>query len=183
MNFDSFSPSPFVLPDRLQKGPLERRAYAFALDFLVVWLVSSILAGGFARFLFFLLLWLGDRVVFCLLNRGQSLGRWAFDLKAIDLQYLRLPGFFNLCKREGIAGGAAALAATGLSVILSRNAAGLLLLVPLIADISLVRTDPDNRQTFHDRASGTAVISSRRGYSLDLKVQRLLASLRRFVPK
>ena len=183
MNFDSFSPSPFVLPDRLRKGPLDRRAYAFALDFVVAWFVSSAIAGGFARSLLFLTIWLGDRVVFSLQNRGQSLGRWAFDLKAIDLQYLRLPSVLDLCKREGLAGGAAAIAVAGLSAIFSARAAGLLLLLPLAADLGCAWTDPDNRQAFHDRVGRTAVISSRRGYSLDLKVRRLVASLRRSVQK
>jgi hypothetical protein len=57
----------------------------------------------------------------------------------------------------------------------------MLLLLPLAIDCSVANFDPQLQQAFHDRIAGTMVVATRRGYSLDLKVKRWVAQLRRFV--
>ncbi len=82
--------------------------------------------------------------------------------------------FKYLAKRELILGTCAYLALVGLLNIGPGNGSPLILIVPLIADCSTAFVDEDYRQAFHDRVSGTIVIPTRRGYSLDLKVKKLL---------
>ena len=105
-----------ILYRRSPKAPFERRAYAFLIDFIVIWLISSIVTNLFLEFLVFLLLWLGLRVIVVQVNKGQSLGRWAMDLKVMDLRWQRLPSLVNLCKREGILAIIAFVAMVGLKI-------------------------------------------------------------------
>jgi uncharacterized RDD family membrane protein YckC len=61
---------------RFPKVPIERRAAAFGIDFVAVWLVSSLLKINVPlQMLVFILLWLALRVVLVSSNQGQSLGR------------------------------------------------------------------------------------------------------------
>ena len=105
-----------ILYRRSPKAPFERRAYAFLIDFIVIWLISSIVTNLFLEFLVFLLLWLGLRVIVVQVNKGQSLGRWAMDLKVMDLRWQRLSSLVNLCKREGILAIIAFVAMVGLKI-------------------------------------------------------------------
>jgi hypothetical protein len=51
----------------------------------------------------------------------------------------------------------------------------LLLMLPLAIDCSVAFTDAERfPQAFHDRLGRTIVIGTKRGYSLDIKVRRLL---------
>ena len=86
---------------RFPKVPLDRRAYAFLLDFVVIWILSSF-SAGFWQVIIFSICWFGLRVVLVERNQGQSLGSWAFDMKVIDLRLRRVPGIVELSKREGI---------------------------------------------------------------------------------
>lgn len=159
---------------RFPKVPLDRRAYAFLIDFVSVWLISSVASGAwFLQLLVFMSAWFILRVIVVEKNKGQSLGRWALDMKVIDGQFRRIPGIFELTKREGIVGLGAAIAMIGLNINF-RNALSMLLLVsPLLVDCGLALGDEELNQAFHDRIAGTLVIQTQRGFSLDLRLRRL----------
>lgn len=173
---------------RFPKVPLKRRGMAFLIDFLVVSLVSSPFGGmtpgvEVPQMLVFIIAWLALRVVLVAKNQGQSLGRWALDMRVIDVNLGKTPGLFELSKREGIVGFCALLAMIGLGTGLY-NAISLILLVsPLAADFGVAWADADLKQAFHDRIGGTIVVASRRGYSLDLRVKRLLDQVTRHMQK
>lgn len=168
------------------KVKLGRRGAAFLIDYWVVALLSSL--GGdpnthgveWGQALLFLLLWLGMRVILSTSNQGQSLGRWAFDIKVIDLRFGKTPLLQNLLKREAITGIGAALTAVGLSHLTPGHGAGMLLLLPLAIDCTIAKTDPFLRQTFHDRIAHTIVVATRRGFSLDIKMKKWNRQLRHF---
>jgi hypothetical protein len=80
-----------------------------------------------------------------------------------------------LAKREGITLFGALLATIGLNIGFSNGISLLLLISPLAADGCVALADPDLQQTLHDRLAKTMIVASRRGYSLDLRVKRLLA--------
>ena len=155
---------------RFPKVPLERRASAFLIDFIIAWFLSSF-AGGFQGFLF-LIIWFAHRVILIENNKGQSLGYWAMDMKVIDTRFNRVPGLLELSKREAIVGIASLLAMYGLNINVSNVLSMLILAVPLLADCGLALGDPDLNQAFHDRIAGTIVIQTKRGFSLDLRVKR-----------
>ncbi|MEB3174337.1 MAG: RDD family protein [Cyanobacteriota bacterium] len=165
-------------PSSFPKAPLERRAYAFLLDFTAVWIFSS-LATGFLQAVVFLALWWGLRVVAVQANQGQSLGTWAFDLKVMDLQLRRLPTVLKLSQREGLVGAAAYLAMVGLNINFLNAVSALLLVAPLAADCGLALGDETFQQALHDRVAGTVVIRTKRGFSLDLRLKRLVYELRK----
>jgi uncharacterized RDD family membrane protein YckC len=171
------------------KAEIGRRGMALGLDFLVVWLVSSLLGGGnvgiqFAQILVFVIAWLVLRVVVVYNNQGQSLGRWAFDLKVLEVEDRqvvgRIPDLLSLLKREAIVGFGALLVSIALSNIRA-NPTAILLVLPLAIDCGTAFSDTQMRQALHDRYTGTFIVSSRRGYSLDIKVKRLVENLRRNV--
>src|SRR4028118_2267676 len=164
---------------RFPKVPIERRAAAFGIDFVAVWLVSSLLKINVPfQILVFMLLWLALRVVLVSSNQGQSLGRWALDMKLIDAKYAKIPGLVTLTKREGILGGCALLAMIGLNIGLANGISLLLLTAPLAADCGSALADPEAQQAFHDRVAKTIVIQTRRGFSLDLRLKKLVAQMR-----
>lgn len=160
----------------LPKVSIARRAGAFCIDGIAVWLPSLLLgANPIAQIIFFVLLWLIMRVAIVRKNKGQSLGRWALDMKIVDPRIDRTPGLQELSKREALLGICAALAFAGIGGLTSTNAGVVLLLLPLAIDCSVAFTDTARfPQAFHDRLGGTIVIGTRRGYSLDIKVRRLL---------
>jgi uncharacterized RDD family membrane protein YckC len=158
---------------RFPKVPLERRAWAFVIDFVTVWLLSSF-AGPALQWLAFLALWFGLRVIAVEKNQGQSLGNWALDIKVIDGQFNRIPGLLELAKREGIVGLLALLAMIGLNINFTNPISMLLLIAPLIADCGSALADEELNQAFHDRVAGTIVIQARRGFSLDLRLKKLV---------
>ena len=164
---------------RFPKVPIERRAAAFLIDFVGVWLFSSFVTNILVQMLVFILLWLALRVVLVSSNQGQTLGRWALDMKVLDAKYAKVPGLVTLAKREGILGGCALLAMIGLRIGLANGISMLLLITPLLADWGVVLTDPDAQQAFHDRIAKTIVIQTRRGFSLDLRLKKLFAQMRR----
>jgi uncharacterized RDD family membrane protein YckC len=156
------------------KIPLDRRAYAFLIDFTSIWFLSSFASGtpGLQFFLFLVIWWL-LRVLLVAQNKGQSLGRWALDFKIIDDRFQRLPGILELSKREAIAGGGAALMMIGLNTFFGNPLSLILLSSPLLADCGMAIGDEEFNRAFHDRIGGTIVIPTRRGFSLDLRLRRL----------
>src|SRR4028119_2517716 len=112
-----------------------RRAAAFGIDGIAVWLPSLLLGtNAIAQTTFFVLLWLILRVAIVRKNQGQSLGRWALDMKIADTRFQRTPGVQELCKREALLGICAGLAFAGIAGLTSTNAAVLLLMLPLAID-------------------------------------------------
>lgn len=162
---------------RYPKAPLDRRVWAFLCDFGLVWLVSIV--GGPLQFFVFFCVWMGVRVIIADRNRGQSPGQWAFDLRVIDPRFRRLPDLVMLAKREAILGGLATLAMVGLNINIQNGISMLLLIAPLLIDGGIAIADEEYNQAFHDRYADTLMIASQRGYSLDLRIKRLLADLQR----
>lgn len=168
------------LYNRIPKVPIWRRGCALLVDVLPIGLISILLGSNF---ILDLLIWLGLRVLVVSANQGQSLGRWAFDMSVIDQRFRKTPGLLELFKREALTGIGVFLAVFGVTNLNPSTAQYLMLLLPLAADCSVAYFDPLRQQAFHDRIAGTMVIASRRGYSLDLKIQQWVAQLRRFVKK
>lgn len=169
---------------RFPKVPIDRRAYAFLIDFVCVWLLSSFAGANFIlQFLVFALSWFGLRVILVEKNQGQSLGSYALDMKVIDARFNKLPGVLALAKREGILGAAAFLAMIGLNIGLLNAISMLLLISPLLADCGVALTDEERLQAFHDRVAETIVIQTRRGFSLDLRIKKIVAQIRRNMRK
>jgi uncharacterized RDD family membrane protein YckC len=161
------------------KVSIERRIYAFLIDFVVVWLLSSFIGDWLIRTIIFLLLWWVARVIAAQKNHGQSLGHWSMDIKVIDPRFDRTPGMVELSKREVILGLAALLAMWGLEIGLANGLSMILLLSPLIADGGVALADPEFYQAFHDRIAGTMAITTKRGYSLDLRLRKLWLDTKR----
>ena len=162
---------------RYPKVPLQRRAGAFAIDFLSVWFISSFFATNLiVQWLVFLPCWWIWRVLIVEKNRGQSLGTWLFDLKIIEPRFNRLPDLLSLSKREAMVGIGSALAIAGLQNFTS-GLSMLLLLSPLAIDCSLALIDEETNLAGHDRLAGTFTIQTERGFSLDLRIKKILAKI------
>ncbi|MEA5571731.1 RDD family protein [Calothrix sp. UHCC 0171] len=169
------------------KAELGRRAMGLGIDFLVTWLISSVFGSGeygvqFLQIFVFITVWLILRVILPYNNKGQSLGRWAVDLKVLDLQDLefgrgRIPSLLSLAKREAIIGLCLLLVSIAIANI-RRNPTAILLVIPLVIDCGAAFSDTQARLALHDRFAGTMIVSSRRGYSLDLKIKRLVETMR-----
>jgi uncharacterized RDD family membrane protein YckC len=157
---------------RKPKAPIERRTYAFLIDFVLVWLFSSLVTNIFAEFLIFTILWWIFRVVIVDKNKGQSLGRWAFDLKIVEQRFNRIPNLLTLTKREGIIGLGAFLAMIGLKINFRDFLLMLLLITPLIIDGFIALSDDEYNRAFHDRYTDTMIVQTERGYSLDLRLKK-----------
>lgn len=164
---------------RLPRVPLWRRSAAFAIDFFLAGLVSLFLANLLIPT--FIIAWFSLRVIVAAKNKGQSLGRYALDLKVVDPRYGRVPGIMELCQREGILGTGALLALMGIYYLSPTNAWAVLLMIPLPFDCGFAYVDRELRQAFHDQIADTIVVGTRRGYSLDLRLKRLFANFNRDV--
>ena len=171
------------------QADIVRRGMSLGLDFLGVWLISSILGSGqvgiqVVQILVFVCFWVICRVVIVYNNQGQSLGRWAFDLKVLEVTNGeitgRIPTMRSLLHREAIIGTGALLVSIALSNIIA-NPTAILLLLPLAIDCGAALSDNLMQQALHDRYAGTFIVSSRRGYSLDIKIKRLADKMRRSV--
>ncbi|AFZ31269.1 RDD domain containing protein [Gloeocapsa sp. PCC 7428] len=160
---------------RVQMG---RRAVGFGIDFLGVWLLSSVLGGGdrfsWAQGIVFLLAWYGTRVFVAYRNHGQTFGRWALDMKVLNVEFGKVPSLLALVIRESIVGLGAMLAAIALNNFFT-SASNILLMLPLAIDCSIAFADNTRARAGHDLIARTIVASSLRGYSLDIKVKRFLA--------
>jgi uncharacterized RDD family membrane protein YckC len=167
---------------RFPRVPIERRVGAFLIDFITVWFVSSFFPNAI-QWLIFLLGWLGMRVLLVDKNQGQSLGRWAFDFKIIDARFYKVPDLVSLTKREGVLGFAAMLAMYGLEINLRNGLSMLLLISPLSIDCGIAIADEQLDQAFHDRLAETIAVQTERGYSLDLRIKKLLAQIKRNMRK
>ena len=180
--YDDYKPEPNYR--QYPKVPLDRRVGAFAIDFLSVWFISSFFASNlFFQWLVFLRGWLIMRVLIAEKNRGQSLGRWAFDIKVIDPRFNRLPELLALVKREMITGCGSALAIAGLQINVRNGLSMLLLLTPLAIDCSLALLDEANNLAGHDRISETFIVQTERGFSLDLRLKKILGQIQRSMRK
>ncbi|MEC4983269.1 MAG: RDD family protein [Oscillatoria sp. PMC 1068.18] len=166
------------VPKRFPKVPIERRAAAFLIDFVTVWLLSSFFGIGVIRWIIFVLLWLGLRVFFVSSNKGQSFGQWALDMKLLELRFRKIPDLLTLAKREGIVGAGALLASIGLNINISNALSMVLLCAPLLVDFGIAASDREWQQAYHDRLAGTVVIQTQRGFSLDLRAKRWLVEIR-----
>lgn len=174
-------PEPYLYR-RAPKVPFDRRAYAFLLDFVTVWLISSFFQGVAQAFVF-VVAWGVMRIVVVEKNKGQSLGRWAFDIRLIDLRLNATPGLLELSKREGVLCIAALMAMEGLNINFNNGLSMILLILPLIIDCSVALGDDELNQAFHDRIAQTQVVQTRRGYSLDLRFKKWWVEIRKSLPR
>jgi len=174
---DGYAGRPPNLQTRAPRVPRWRRGCAFAADCTIAGFFATLLSNGstFGQFVTFNFCWLAIRAIVTSGNYGQSPGRWLFDMRVIDMRYQRTPLLGELLKREAIAGNAAFFAYTGILSLGSQNAFYLLFLVPLAADLGVAWLDRADPSAFHDRVADTAVVATRRGYSLDLKVKKWVA--------
>jgi uncharacterized RDD family membrane protein YckC len=172
---------------RFPRVPMGRRTAAFAVDFGIIWLLCSPAGGSggvsLAQVLIFMVLWLVTRVYVVYQNQGQSLGRWAFDMKIVNLRFGRVPSLIELWKRESLTGLGALLMLIALGNLSPTNAGVLLLTVPLLIDCAAAWLDPLQRQAFHDRIVQTSIVATRRGFSLDIKLRKMIAEMNNFVKK
>jgi uncharacterized RDD family membrane protein YckC len=171
------------------KAEITRRGMALGIDFIGAWLVSSLLGSNnlgiqFAQIFVFILTWLVLRVLIVYNNQGQSLGRWAVNLKVLEVDngqiVGRIPEIQALLQREGIICFCCLLGSIFLRNIIA-NPTAILLVLPLAIDCGAALSDTQMRQAFHDRYARTVIVSSRRGYSLDLKIKRLVEKVQRNV--
>lgn len=163
--------------------PIERRAGAFAIDFLSVWFISSFFATNLiVQWIVFLPTWWVFRVLIVEKNQGQGLGSWLFDIKVIDPRFNRLPDLLSLGKRELMVGVGSALAIAGLQNFTS-GLEMLLLLSPLAVDCSLALIDDETNLAGHDRLARTLVVQTERGYSLDLRLKKIFGKIQRSMRK
>lgn len=167
---------------RYPRVPKERRVAAFAIDFITVWFVSSFF-GDAIQWLIFLIGWFALRVILVEKNKGQSLGRYALDMKIIDPKFNKIPGLLTLAKREGIVGFAAMLAVYGLEINFMNGLSMLLLITPLLVECGVAFADEELDQAFHDRVAQTMIIQTRRGFSLDLRLKKLYFEAKRNAEK
>ena len=168
-------------PRYYPKGEILRRGIAFGIDDLGVWLISSFLGSGsvgiqFVQITVFIVFWFILRVLVPYNNQGQTLGRWAVNLKILEVNQgkianKQIPDLPAFVKREAILCFCALLISISLSNILA-NPTAILLLLPLLIDSSAAFSDTQKHQAFHDRYAKTVIVSSRRGYSLDIKYRR-----------
>ncbi|MBD1910625.1 MULTISPECIES: RDD family protein [unclassified Leptolyngbya] len=158
--------------------PLWRRGAALGIDALGVGLISSFMGVGWAQLFVFGVGWLGMRVVLVSRNRGQSLGRWAMDMRILDGGRGGTPTLQDLTKRELGLGIVTFWAFWGITHLSPTTAWALLLLIPLGGDAIFALNGSEWGLTLHDRFARTFIVESRRGYSLDMKVQKLVADLR-----
>ncbi len=174
---DGYPGRPRSLETRAPRVPRWRRGCAFAADCTIAGFFATLLSNGssLAQFVTFNFCWLAIRAIVTSGNYGQSPGRWLFDMRVIDMRYQRTPLLGELLKREAIAGNAAFFAYTGFLSLGSQNAFYLLFLVPLALDVGAAWLEPTDPSAFHDRVADTAVVATRRGYSLDLKVKKWVA--------
>ncbi|MEM1369354.1 MAG: RDD family protein [Cyanobacteria bacterium P01_H01_bin.15] len=174
--------NPELEPSRFPRVPFARRASAFVLDFLVAWIISGFAASNaFIQGTIFLLVWWISRVLIVERNRGQSLGRWCFDLAVLDARLGRPAVSEVLLKREAIAGGTALLAMAGLTINLGNPISMLLLLAPVLVDGGAAYAGESEDLALHDRFSETVVVASRRGISLDLRLKALWQEIQIFI--
>ncbi|EKD10419.1 RDD domain-containing protein [Arthrospira platensis C1] len=159
------------------------RAIALGIDAFLVLLITGLLGlSGLVGFLVFMLLWIASRVFVVYRNYGQSLGRWALNMRVIDTRFHRTPQLLELSKREGVLGFFVFLALNGLGSLASGHAGVVLLLVPLIADGGTVLFDmAQYPQTLHDRLGETIVIGVQRGYSLDIRVKNWIDKMQQYL--
>ncbi len=159
-------------PYRYPRVPIQRRIYAFLVDFLVVWLVSALVGIAIFQFIAFLAAWWGLRVYAVRRYQGQSLGRWAFDVEIIDGKRAKLPRLEVLTKRELTLGAIALLGVIGLQYGLPNVLTAIILTAPLFVNLVIAVGDEENQQGVHDRLVDTVIVPSRRGYSLDIRIRR-----------
>ncbi|HHP7244715.1 MAG TPA: RDD family protein [Elainellaceae cyanobacterium] len=176
--------SELARPDYL-KVPFWRRGVAFGIDFVAAALVSSLLSGSIAAQAFvFAIAWLALRVIVTAQNHGQSLGRWALDMRVVDTKFYRgTPGLKELTKREAIAGLGALCTLIGLANLSLTAAWSLLLFLPVLADCGGAYLDRTQQRAVHDQVANTRIVEAQRGYSLDLKTKQLIAYMRKRMRK
>lgn len=160
------------LPRRYPRVPIQRRIYAFLVDFATAWFISALVGVPLIQFIVFIAAWWGLRVFGPSRFQGQSLGRWAFDLQIIDGRRGRLPDVMLLTKREGGLSLIAFLGLVGLQYGFPNFLSITILISPLLVDLVVAIGDEENQQAIHDRFFDTVIVPSRRGYSLDLRIRR-----------
>ncbi|MBW4655116.1 MAG: RDD family protein [Kaiparowitsia implicata GSE-PSE-MK54-09C] len=164
--------------------PRWRRAAALGIDGLLAGIASTFVGYGFwLQAVMFALVWLVLRVLVVSNNRGQSLGRWAMDIRLIEIRRRITPTLLTLTQREALLGICAFLAFWGALHFSPTAAWTLLLLIPLGVVAASTLSDDNAGVAIHDQYTKTRVVPTDRGYSLDIKIRNLVAELRQRVKK
>ncbi|MGK7909726.1 MAG: RDD family protein [Synechococcus sp.] len=162
-----------VESDTVTEGNLasfKKRAGAFAIDFGIGLGVSYVAQGLVAMFgggpEAIAMMGYGAFFGTWMINRGygqsrtgQSIGKWALNIKTVDTQTDEPPSLIRSVAREGVS-----------SLLIATEALG----VPLVADSLFAIFDKEKRQSLHDRAARTQVIDCEEGYQLDAKLSEFL---------
>ncbi len=148
------------------KAEITRLGMALVIGFLGAWLVSSLLGSNdlgiqFAQIFVFILTWMVLRVLIVYNNQGQSLRRWAFNLKVLEVDHgqivSRIPVLQVLLQREGIICFRCFLGSIFLRNIIANPTAILLVLPPEI-DCGVALSDTQMRLLRWDSLSMTAML-------------------------
>ncbi|MBD2091053.1 RDD family protein [Microcoleus sp. FACHB-1515] len=166
-------------PIEYRRVPLWRRGCALLIDFVAVGFVSLLVSSGAVAIVFiFVLGWLGMRVALVDRNHGQSLGRWALDMRVLDLERGGTPDLVTLAKREGGLGLALGLFLVGFLSLGTGGLWAILLVAPIAIDLIPAWLNPENQQALHDQLTDTHIAESRRGYSIDIKLRKWIVEAR-----
>jgi hypothetical protein len=79
----------------------------------------------------------------------------------------------DLAKRELIVGTCAGLAMLGVNAAFNNPLSFIILCSFLLIECGVAIGDETYAQAFHDRVTGTVIIKTRRGFSLDLRIKQL----------
>jgi uncharacterized RDD family membrane protein YckC len=171
--------------NRYSLAQMGQRVAASGIDIVACLMLSSFLealvgidAASGAGELIFCFVWLFNRVLLPTKNQGQSVGRWAMNLRVVDMEFGNTANIAALVRRE-----AAILIAMliWISSLDSLTGAVILALVPVVVDIAPAFVDIDRRQALHDKIGGTIVINSRKGFELEQKLLSFFGQANKFV--
>ena len=169
-----FSNHSSLVHNHFSKAPFDRQIYAFFLDFITIWFLSSFFRGVLQKIVF-IFIWLILQIGIVNKNKGQSLGNWAFDLKIISVRFGCMPRLDEMLKREITLGSLALLAMLGLNINFNNGLSMLILIAPLIVDFcTALGNQKRYSQTLHDMVGNTTMIQAQRGFSLDLRIKKML---------
>ncbi|AFY70525.1 RDD domain containing protein [Thalassoporum mexicanum PCC 7367] len=171
--------------NRFSLAQMGQRTAASGIDIVVCLMLSSLLealvgidvvsSGGELIFCF---VWLFGRVLVPTRTQGQSIGRWAMNLRVVDVEFGKTANVIALARREATILIAMLIWIASLD---SLTGAVILALVPVVVDIAPAFVDIDRRQALHDRIGGTIVINSRKGFELERKLLGFFGQANKFV--
>jgi uncharacterized RDD family membrane protein YckC len=171
--------------NRFSLAQMGQRVAASGIDIVVCLMLSSFLEAlvgidvvSGAGELIFCFVWLFNRVLVPTKNQGQSVGRWAMNLRVVDVEFGKTANVVALARREATVLIAMLIWIASLD---SLTGAVILALIPVVVDIAPAFVDIDRRQALHDKVGDTIVINSRKGFELERKLLSFFGQANKFV--